>query len=79
MLKEKTLPELYLLADQARAQLRSRLKAQAREYSDRSKRLENLMRHIANGTETSTLPGVPSAVSLTPDLERLILDPTHGL
>jgi hypothetical protein len=81
MLPESTtLPQVHLLAYRSRETLRSQLKSLAREYSDRIKQLDNVMRQAAVASENTgdTLKGV-DALSLSPDLQRLLVNPTHGL
>lgn len=71
--------ELHLLAYRSHETLRARLKSVAREHADRMKQLENLMAQIAASDPSSNeLPGV-GTLSLTPEIERLLVNPTHGL
>jgi hypothetical protein len=72
--------ELHLLAYRSRETLRARLKAVAREHADRMKRIETVMQQIGSvQPEHEDLPGVGPRISLTPDLELLLVNPTHGL
>lgn len=69
------------MAYSAKEVLRARLKHTAREYSDRIKQCEDIMRAAANATESApagALPGT-NAISLSPDKAKLLFNPTHGL
>lgn len=75
------LPELYILAERARETLRAQLKDTAREYSDRVKQIDNLKHQIllhSAGTRSDQLDGL-AKLSLSPELQRLLVNPTHGL
>lgn len=74
------LPELYILAERARETLRAQLKDTAREYSDRVKQLDNLKHQILlhSGTRSDQLDGL-AKLSLSPELQKLLVNPTHGL
>lgn len=77
--KDITKAELHLLAYRAHETLRARLKSVAREHADRMKQLDHIMVQIAASDPSSNeFPGV-GTLSLTPEVERLLVNPTHGL
>lgn len=78
VLDNKSKADLALLAFRSCETLRSKQKAVDREYSDRVKKLKKLMVSIASTPEDTTLPGT-DGLSLTPDLQKLLLNPTDGL
>jgi hypothetical protein len=78
--KNITDAELLLIAYRGRETLRARLKVFAREHSDRIRKLDGLMHRInakphTNGDELAGTTGV----SIEPDLEKLLVNPVHGL
>lgn len=78
LIENKTEADVYFMAGTAIDTLNSRQKLIAREYGDRIKSLKKLMQHIAHHPPGDALPGV-SGVSIEPDLEKLLLNPMHGL
>jgi hypothetical protein len=71
--------EINLIADEGIETLRARVKAIAREHSDRIHKLNVLKRKIVVSRHAEAgLPGMP-ALSIEPDLQKLLVDPTHGL
>lgn len=83
LIPETTSPEQVLaMAFSARESLKSRLRNTAREYSDRIKQLDDIMRAASNQVGQQThgdmLPGTP-AMALSPDKQKLLVNPTHGL
>jgi hypothetical protein len=77
-LENKTPAEICLMALRAREELNARKVGIVREHSDRIKRLDSLVKHVCAQPEGDSLPGF-KAVTLTPDLARLIVNPIHGL
>lgn len=78
--KSITDAELLLIAYRGRETLRARIKAVAREHSDRIRRLDALMHRInakpeGQGAELTGTAGL----SIEPELEKLLANPTHGL
>jgi hypothetical protein len=82
ILESKSPAEIHLMAHRACETLRARQRAIAREHADRIRQLTELMRGISTSdyddTTSPTLAGV-KGLSLSPDLERLIVNPTDGL
>lgn len=71
--------EIHLIAAEGIETLRSRLKSIAREHSDRIHRLHVLQRKIVGSRHGEVgLPGM-NGLSIEPDLEKLLVNPTHGL
>lgn len=70
----QTVSDLYFQAGIAKATLKANLREVAREYSDRVKRLDQIQleaqRQAANGI---------GEMSLSPDLQKLLVNPLHGL
>lgn len=83
-IKENTSPaEVLAMAYSAKETLRARARNTMREYNDRIKQCDDIMRAAAIAAENTTdgaleLPGT-HALSLTPEKHRLLLAPTHGL
>lgn len=69
-------PEIYLEAGRAISALKARVKALAREHSDRIKRLETLRKQIE-----SREPGLVGVdrITLSPEVAQLVVHPTAGL
>ena len=80
LLKDKSPADVHLMADRSREALRARLRNIARDHSDRIRQLTDLMKQISASDyhEGATLSGV-DGISVSPDLEKLILNPTEGL
>jgi hypothetical protein len=80
ILADKSPAEVHLMADRACEELRSRIKAIAREHSDRIRQLTGLKRQImaSEFAAGQTLAGI-EAITLSPDLEKLVVNPTNGL
>ena len=73
--------EVLAMAYSARETLRQRARATLREYSDRIKQCDDIMRAASlaqSGAAAGALPGT-AALSLSPDKAKLLLNPTHGL
>lgn len=81
MLKDKSPAEILTMADIAQQQLRAELRDTAREYSDRIKQLEEIKNAARSEFQShgDKLPSLAGALTLSPDRERLLLNPTHGL
>lgn len=75
----QTIPDLHFRAYRAAQTLRARSKALNREHADRIRKLENFMRRISVEAGTTGCITGTDALSLSPDLEKLIANPTHGL
>lgn len=72
--------EVLRLGVMARAELRSRYKSVSREYGDRIRKLDKII-EIASAPDSArnnALDGV-DGLSLSPDLQKLLLDPTNRL
>jgi hypothetical protein len=82
ILKNKSRAEVHLLAHRALEVIRARDTAIKRAHADRMGRLKELMREISVAEDgeanPDAIPGTQS-LSLSPELERLILNPTEGL
>lgn len=82
ILKDKTTAEIHLMTHRAVEVIRARDRSIRREHADRLRRLTDLMREISvsdfDNTDGETMPGT-NALSLSPELEKLILNPTEGL
>lgn len=84
LIRENTSPaEILAMAYSARETLRSRARNAMREYSDRIKQCDDIMRTAATAAE-SAQGGVQGSLiaqplSLSPDKQRLLVNPTHGL
>lgn len=77
---QTSIPELHFRAARAAQTLRARSKAVNREHADRIRKLENFMRRISAEADASGSPlKGTEALSLSPDLDKLIANPTHGL
>lgn len=76
-----TNPELHLLAYRSREALKARLKAVAREHSDRIKQLDHIMQQISEAPPPHSGASLDHIdhITLSPDLEKLLLNPTEGL
>jgi hypothetical protein len=71
--------EIHLIAAEGIETLRARLKSIAREHSDRIHKLNVLQRKIVVSRHAEAgLPGL-AGLSIEPDLQKLLVDPTHGL
>jgi len=78
--KDLTVSQLYQRAGKARDVLRSTVRAIAREYSDRVHKLGLLQQRIDLIPDDGAMLGdVGKQISLSPDLEKLILNPNFGL
>ena len=83
LIRENTSPaEILAMAYSARETLRSRARNAMREYSDRIKQCDDIMRTAAIAAESAagnqgTLLAQP--LSLSPDKAKLLVNPTHGL
>ena len=75
-----TVPQVISMAYRSRQTLRAQLKSVAREYSDRIRQLDHLMERASASDEAGAdaLTGVDK-LSLSPELKRLLVNPTHGL
>jgi hypothetical protein len=80
ILDEKSPADVHLMAHRAHEQLKSRHREIARSHADRMKQLSEVMRQISASdfNDKPTLAGI-KGFSLSPELERLILNPTAGL
>lgn len=80
VLKSKTPSDVYFLAGRAQQELVSRMKAVNRKHGDRIRKLRDVMNKIscAEVDSAETLEGV-DGISLDPETELLILNPTHDL
>lgn len=75
----KSPSDIHLDAAEAIETLRSRLKAIAREHSDRIHKLHDLQRRIVAGRHGAQgLPGL-DGLSIDPELQKLLANPVHGL
>lgn len=77
--KNITDAELLMLAYRGRETLRSRIKAVAREHSDRIRRLDLLMHRINAKPDGGPDLAGTGGLSIEPDLEKLLQNPTYGL
>ena len=82
ILNDKSPAEVHLMAHRACEALRARFRGVARVHADRTRQLTDLMRKISASDfgdgKDGTLAGI-KGVSLSPDLEKLIVNPTDGL
>ncbi len=80
ILKDKSPAEVHLMAHRANETLRARIKGVARDHADRMRQLNDLMRQISatDFDDGQTLAGM-KGISISPELERLIVNPTDGL
>jgi hypothetical protein len=79
MSQPKSPSDIHLDAAEAIETLRSRLKAIAREHSDRIHKLHDLQRRIVAGRHGAQgLPGL-DGLSIDPELQKLLANPVHGL
>jgi len=80
ILKDKSPAEVHLMAARSAETLRSRLRITAREHGDRIRQLTELMRKVSANDfdDAETLAGI-KGITVSPELEKLILNPTHGL
>ena len=80
MLKDKSPAEIHLMAFRARETLQARIKSLTREHRDRMRKLNGLMQQIG-ATDYDGVQGLEgmASVSCSPELEQLVIDPTHGL
>lgn len=75
----KSASDIHVEAAEAIDTLRSRLKAIAREHSDRIHRLQELQKRILAARHGAQgLPGL-DGITLEPDLQKLLANPVHGL
>lgn len=78
----QTVSDIYFQAGIAKATLKANLREVAREYSDRCKRLEQVQqeaqRQAAIHGNSALLNGL-GEMSLSPDLQKLLVNPLHGL
>ena len=85
LIRENTTPaEVLAMAYTAKETLRSRARATMREYSDRIKQCDDIMRTAALAAESAQTHGtqgtlIAQPLSLSPDKQRLLVNPTHGL
>ena len=85
LIRENTSPaEILAMAYSARETLRSRARNAMREYSDRIKQCDDIMRTAALAAESAQTHGaqgslIAQPLSLSPDKQRLLVNPTHGL
>ncbi len=84
LIRENTSPaEILAMAYSARETLRSRARNAMREYSDRIKQCDDIMRTAATAAESAQGGAQGSLIaqplSLSPDKQRLLVNPTHGL
>lgn len=82
-IKDTTSPaEILAMAYTARETLRSRARNAMREYSDRIKQCDDIMRTAAIAAESAASGQgslITQPISLSPDKQRLLVNPTHGL
>jgi hypothetical protein len=80
ILENKSPAEVHLMAHRASEELKSRFRGIAREHSDRIRQLSDLMRQIsASDFDDGQVLAGTKGVSLSPELEKLIVNPTGGL
>lgn len=80
LLASKSPAEVHLLAHRARETIKASLRETARIHSDRIRKIDGLMSQISatDFEDGETLAGI-KALSLSPELEKLIVNPTAGL
>jgi multidrug resistance efflux pump len=71
--------EIHVRAGQCIATLKSRSQRVAQKHRERIKQLRDLAENIEQQTAAGQLELTGEKVSLSPDLERLLGDPIHGL
>jgi hypothetical protein len=71
--------EIHIKAFDAINVLELRCKVEMQEYRERVKRLRGLMHGISVQRNKGEIDMLHESASLHPDLERLLIDPTHGL
>ena len=70
--------ELVVLAYRGAQELRSRSKASSRVHADRVKRFDQFIRAAVLVEDTEQLPGI-AGLSIDPEMELMLHNPTHGL
>jgi len=78
LIENKTEADLCFMAFSSIDSLVSRQKLVGREYGDRIKALKKFQHQLLHHAPGDALPGVGGS-SLDPDMEKLLLNPMHGL
>lgn len=78
-LSKLSVAEVHIRAYRAAQELRARSKDICRAHNDRIKQLEHLMRQISvSDAKGDDIPGV-AGLSLSPEIEDIIQNPSAGL
>lgn len=75
----KSNAEIMIRAYRADATLRERQKSITKEHAERRKKLKALMDSVNKAEMTGQVPLAGVGLSLSPELQDLLENPTHGL